>query len=56
MKMGVFLLFGRNRDSSIPLSYLDDKLLPVGFSIELCKHVVEAVKAKLAMPSLKGPS
>jgi glutamate/aspartate transport system substrate-binding protein len=42
-----------HRDSSIPLSYLDDKLLPVGFSIELCKHVVEAVKAKLAMPSLK---
>jgi glutamate/aspartate transport system substrate-binding protein len=27
-----------HRDSSIPLSYLDDKLLPVGFSIELCKH------------------
>jgi Bacterial extracellular solute-binding proteins, family 3 len=40
-------------DSSIPLSYLDDNLLPVGFSIELCKHVVEAVKAKLGMPSLK---
>jgi glutamate/aspartate transport system substrate-binding protein len=42
-----------HRDSSIPLSYLDDKLLPVGFSIELCKHVVEAVKAKLGMPSLQ---
>ena len=41
-----------HRDSSIPLSYLDDKLQPIGFSIELCKHVVEAVKAKLAMPSL----
>jgi glutamate/aspartate transport system substrate-binding protein len=41
-----------HRDSSIPLSYLDDKLLPVGFSIELCKHVVEAVKAKLGVPSL----
>src|SRR5262249_55628303 len=38
-----------HRDSSIPLSYLDDKLQPIGFSIELCKHVVEAVKAKLAM-------
>ena len=25
---------------------------PIGFSIELCKHVVEAVKAKLAMPNL----
>ena len=41
-----------HRDSSIPLSYLDDKLQPVGFSIELCKHVVEAVKAKLALPNL----
>ena len=41
-----------HRDSSIPLSYLDDKLQPVGFSIELCKHVVEAVKAKLAQPNV----
>jgi glutamate/aspartate transport system substrate-binding protein len=41
-----------HRDSSIPLSYLDDKLQPIGFSIELCKHVAEAVKAKLAMPNL----
>src|SRR5262249_58518066 len=41
-----------HRDSSIPFSYLDDKLQPVGFSIELCKHVVEAVKAKLGLPNL----
>jgi glutamate/aspartate transport system substrate-binding protein len=41
-----------HRDSSIPSSYLDDKLQPVGFSIELCKHVVEAVKAKLGLASL----
>ena len=40
------------RDSSLPLSYLDDKLMPVGFSIELCKHVVDAVKAKLGTPDL----
>jgi glutamate/aspartate transport system substrate-binding protein len=42
-----------HRDSSIPLSYLDDKLLPVGFSIDLCKHVVDAVKAKLEMANLQ---
>src|SRR5262245_23393279 len=42
-----------HRDSSIPLSYLDDKLVPVGFSIDLCKHVVDALKAKLAMPNLQ---
>jgi glutamate/aspartate transport system substrate-binding protein len=41
-----------HRDSSIPLSYLDDNLQPVGFSIELCKHVVDAVKAKLGLPNL----
>src|SRR5205807_1883103 len=41
-----------HRDSSIPLSYLDDKLQPVGFSIELCKHVVEAVKAKLGLANI----
>jgi glutamate/aspartate transport system substrate-binding protein len=42
-----------HRDSSLPLSYLDDKLQPVGFSLDLCKHVVDAVKTKLAMPNLK---
>ncbi|MFY9768693.1 MAG: transporter substrate-binding domain-containing protein [Xanthobacteraceae bacterium] len=40
------------RESSLPLSCLDDKLMPVGFSIELCKRVVDAVKAKLGMPDL----
>jgi glutamate/aspartate transport system substrate-binding protein len=41
------------RESSLPLSYLDDKQQPVGFSIELCRHVVEAVKSRIAMPALK---
>jgi glutamate/aspartate transport system substrate-binding protein len=41
-----------HRDSSLPLSYLDEKFMPVGFSIELCKHVVEAVKVKLNLPNL----
>src|SRR5262249_14653120 len=43
-----------HRDSSIPLSYLDDKLQPVGFSIDLCKHVVDAVRTRLRMTGLKG--
>ncbi len=34
------------------MSYLDEGLQPVGFSIELCKHVVDAVKAKLGTPGL----
>src|SRR5262249_42848714 len=40
------------RDVSLPLSYLDDKLQRIGFSMELCKRVVEALKANLAMPNL----
>jgi glutamate/aspartate transport system substrate-binding protein len=48
---GIFTI--GHRDSSIPLSYLDDKLQPIGFSIELCKHVVETLKAKLGIPSLR---
>ena len=41
-----------HRESSLPLSYLDEGLQPIGFSIELCKHVVDAVKAKLGTPGL----
>jgi glutamate/aspartate transport system substrate-binding protein len=41
------------RESSLPLSYLDDKQQPVGFSIELCRHVVDAVKSRLGLPDLK---
>jgi len=41
-----------HRESSLPLSYLGEDLQPVGFSIELCKHVVDAVKAKLGTPGL----
>jgi len=41
------------RESSIPFSYLDDKAQPVGYSIELCGRVVDAIKAELKMPALK---
>ena len=41
------------RDSSVPFSYLDDKQQPVGFAIDVCQKVVDAVRAKLAMPGLK---
>jgi glutamate/aspartate transport system substrate-binding protein len=40
------------RESSLPLSYLGDALQPVGFSIELCKRVVDALKTKLGTPDL----
>ncbi len=42
-----------NRESSIPFSYLDDKQQPVGYSMDLCNKVVDAIKAELKMPTLK---
>lgn len=41
------------RESSYPLSYLDDKQQPIGYHIDICHRVVEAVKTKLALPTLK---
>jgi glutamate/aspartate transport system substrate-binding protein len=41
------------RDSSVPFSYLDDKQQPVGFAIDVCLKVVDAIKAQLGMPGLK---
>ncbi|MBK9021616.1 MAG: transporter substrate-binding domain-containing protein [Sulfuritalea sp.] len=41
------------RESSDPLSYLDDKQQPVGYHIDICNRIVDAVKAKLKLPALK---
>jgi glutamate/aspartate transport system substrate-binding protein len=41
------------RESSIPFSYLDDKQQPVGYAMELCMKIVDAVKADLKLPNLK---
>jgi len=41
------------RESSIPFSYLDDSQKPIGYAMDLCGKVVEAVKADLKMPNLK---
>ena len=42
-----------HRESSIPFSYLDDKQQPIGYSMDLCMKVVDAVKAELKLPALK---
>ncbi len=42
-----------HRDASIPFAYLDDKQQPIGFSMDLCAKIVDAVKAELKMPGLK---
>ncbi len=41
------------RESSIPFSYLDDKQQPIGYAMDLCMRVVEAVKTELKLPNLK---
>jgi glutamate/aspartate transport system substrate-binding protein len=41
------------RESSLPLSYLDDKQQPVGYHIDICNRIVDAVKSHLKLPSLK---
>jgi len=42
-----------HRESSVPFSYLDDKQQPIGYAMDLCMKVVDAVKAELKMPNLK---
>jgi glutamate/aspartate transport system substrate-binding protein len=42
-----------HRDASVPFSYLDDKQQPIGYSMDLCGKIVDAVKAELKMPNLQ---
>jgi glutamate/aspartate transport system substrate-binding protein len=42
-----------HRDSSIPFSYYDENQKPVGYAMDICYKIVDAVKQKLSMPSLK---
>ena len=41
------------RESSVPFSYLDGNQKPIGFSIDLCGQVIEAVKKKVGVSDLK---
>src|SRR5436190_15738582 len=42
-----------HRDASLPLSYYDDKQQPIGYAMDLCMKIVDAVKAELKMPKLE---
>src|SRR5712675_1092338 len=42
-----------HRDASVPLSYYDDKQQPIGYAMDLCAKIVDAVKAELKMPAIK---
>jgi glutamate/aspartate transport system substrate-binding protein len=41
-----------HRDASIPFSYYDDKQQPIGFAMDLCLRVVDAIKTELKLPKL----
>lgn len=41
------------RERSIPFSYLDRQQRPLGYSIELCQRVVDAVRERLKLPGLE---
>src|SRR5690606_36099697 len=41
------------RESSIPFSYLDNRAQPIGYAIDLCMKIVDAVKLQLDMPDLE---
>jgi glutamate/aspartate transport system substrate-binding protein len=41
------------RDASIPFSYLNDQQQPIGYAMDICSRIVDAVKTKLNMPNIK---
>lgn len=41
-----------NRDSSFGFSYTEGSSTPIGYSIEICNRIVDAVKAELKLPKL----
>ncbi len=41
------------REASVPFSYVDDNQKPVGFAMDICAKIVEAVKVELKLPKLQ---
>ena len=41
------------RETSVPLSYLDENKKPTGYSVEFCQRIAEAAKKELNLPDLK---
>ena len=42
-----------HREASVPFSYLDDQRQPVGFAMDICAHIVDAVKRELKLDRLE---
>lgn len=41
-----------HRESSVPFSYVDAQKRPMGYAVDLCQRLAEAIKAKLQLKSL----
>jgi glutamate/aspartate transport system substrate-binding protein len=41
-----------HRDASLPFSYYDDRQQPIGYAMDLCMKIVDAVKAEMKMPKI----
>jgi glutamate/aspartate transport system substrate-binding protein len=41
------------RESSVPFSYHDDDQKPIGYAVDICRRVVEAVKTRIGVSDLK---
>lgn len=42
-----------HREASVPFSYIDENKRPVGYAMELCLRVVDAVRRQLQLPNLR---
>src|ERR1700733_12459694 len=42
-----------HREASVPFSYVDDKQQPVGFAMDICARIVDAVKRELKLDKLE---
>jgi glutamate/aspartate transport system substrate-binding protein len=42
-----------HRETSIPFSYIGDSAEPIGYSIDICMHIVDAIKEELGNQDLK---
>lgn len=52
LKSGTTIVLG-HRDASLPFSFLDGQRKPAGYTMDLCGHIVDAIKKSLAPADLK---
>lgn len=41
------------QEASVPFSYLDDKQVPVGFAMDICEKIVDALRQRLGNPAIR---